>query len=251
MKKREYNLPAKMSLETAIVINVIFVFTPSWVSLPVSQLFGTIVIIYYAFFSMKVHENELGLSLKMSKDAITVIIAFVVITLVGLVGIALIFDCFKTYALYDLESISEISQLEYGTIGVLGEIDNLIFPMLAIRQLLPVLALSLNPLLFGIVFASLFESIICFGILFPVIFRRYGYWRALLISAVVFTAWHPDVFTDVFALIPIFTLAIVFSRLYVETRSLYPTIVLHACWNFTIYIFVTMYNWGMLQPPVP
>ncbi len=247
MKRCAYNLPAKMSLKTAAWLCAIFLLIPGWPWFPLSEIFGIGIILYYIFRSEG--ENELGLSLNLSSDSVLVIIVLISATVISLIGFGFMIDVFKAYAPFEPELDGVVTQLHCAGLTEGVDIDRLIYPMFAFKRLLPVLYLSIKPLLTLVVFAPVFESIVIFAILFPVIFRKYGFWRAILITALVFAGIHHYVYIDIFAFGFIFTSAIGDALLYVETRSLYPTIVFHACWNFILYIVSAMINWGMLTPP--
>ena len=249
MTQRDYDLPATVSLKWAVVLAVFSGLSPSWPSAPIIQILGLCIILFFAIHPG--YKNELGLSWRVSKDAIIVMAAIVSITIIGLIGLGMIVDTIKIIIPYDFDMYGDIRQVSYFRTDYFVEFKTHVHLMLAERQLLPVLALSIQPLLLTVVFAPLFESVFMFGILFPVLYREFGYKRAVIASAIAFTLFHPPIYSSLFALIAILFSAFINAVLYAETKSLYPTIVFHACWNFSIHVFITIANWGLPPPVVP
>ncbi len=248
MKKCEYNLPATVSLKWAVVLFVITGLSPSWPSVPILQILGTIIILYFLIHPG--YKNELGLDWRISKDAITVMVAILSMTIIGLIGLGLMVDVIKSMIPYDFEMYADI-QVNYYLVDKFDDFKTFVYLMLAGKQLLPVVVLSIKPLLLLAVFAPLFESVVAFGMLFPVLFREFGYRRSVIVTAIAFTALHPPVYSSLMTFGVILFSAVINAMLYAETRSLYPTIVFHACWNFSNFVFITISSWGLPPPAVP
>jgi hypothetical protein len=216
--------------------------------LPLGQIFAAGVIIYFLFRSDG--ENELGLGLNISrgaKKAMVIIIAAIMVLDVG------IYIFFK-YAKPDYTTIPEIGphQFEqYPYKDYYGwEPDEEIYEALADRDVMLVLPRLVKPFLILVVMAPISETVIYFGILLPVVWRRYSYRRALWVAPLIFMLMHFRPFNfDVTNYPFYFLIGVLFAWLYPRTQSSYPSITLHVCWNLSIYVTQTIFNWG-LPPPL-
>jgi hypothetical protein len=248
IKNREYNLPAKFQYRTAIIITIIFSILPDFPKLPLGQIFAAGVIVYFLFRSNG--ENELGLSVKISrgaKKASAIIIAItIVLNVVILIG--------AEYEKPDYTTIPEIGphqfeQSPYADSHGWGP-DERIYQALTDKDMMLVLRYLVKRLLISVVMAPISESAIYFAMLFPVIWRRYSYRRALWVVPLIFMLMHfrPSDF-DVIDYPSSFISGVLFALPYAKTRSLYPSIILHVCWNTSCYAMLTIFNWG-LPPPL-
>jgi hypothetical protein len=246
IKNREYNLPAKFQYRTAIIITIIFSILPDFPKLPLGQIFAAGVIVYFLFRSNG--ENELGLSVKISrgaKKASAIIIAItIVLNVVILIG--------AEYEKPDYTTIPEIGphqfeQSPYADSHGWGP-DERIYQALTDKDMMLVLRYLVKRLLISVVMAPISESAIYFAMLFPVIWRRYSYRRALWVVPLIFMLMHFRPFNAFYYFLN-FVTAIPFAWLYAKTRSSYPSIILHVCWNLSIYVTQTIFNWG-LPPPL-
>lgn len=248
IKNREYNLPAKFQYRTAIIITIIFFILPDFPKLPIGQIFAAGVIIYFLFRSDG--ENELGLSLKISRGAKKASAIIIAITIV----LNVVMFIAAEYEKPDYTTIPEIGPHQFEQIPYEDfygwEPDEKIHQALTDRDMMLVLRYLVKPLSLIVVMAPISESAIYFGMLFPVIWRRYSYRRALWVVPLIFMLIHfePSNF-DVIDCPSYFLSGVLFALPYAKTRSLYPSIILHGCWNLSGYVMITILNWG-LPPPL-
>ncbi len=85
-----------------------------------------------------------------------------------------------------------------------------------------------------VVIAPLFEEYICRGILFGSLRQRYGTTRAVLLSALFFGVLH----LQPVAVINAFVIGVVLAMVYAITRTLWSSILLHACNNLIAYLLI-------------
>jgi membrane protease YdiL (CAAX protease family) len=78
-----------------------------------------------------------------------------------------------------------------------------------------------------VVVAPLVEETFFRGFVFAGMRSRHGWVRAAVISALVFAAAH----LDLLFFIPRFLLGYLFAFIYDRSRSLWPSMILHAAWN--------------------
>ncbi|TGB01492.1 CPBP family intramembrane glutamic endopeptidase [Halobacillus salinus] len=90
-------------------------------------------------------------------------------------------------------------------------------------------------ILLPVVFAPITEEIIFRKIIFGSIYKKTNFWVAVIVSALVFGAFHFD-FTH---MLVYFSMGVVFAFLYVKTRSIITPIVAHMAMNS--FVVVTQY----------
>ncbi|MCA0970429.1 CPBP family intramembrane metalloprotease [Halobacillus litoralis] len=86
-----------------------------------------------------------------------------------------------------------------------------------------------------VLFAPITEEIIFRKIIFGSIYKRTNFWVAVIVSALVFGAFHFD-FTH---MLVYFSMGVVFAFLYVKTRSIITPIVAHMAMNS--FVVITQY----------
>jgi len=125
-----------------------------------------------------------------------------------------------------------------------------IYEALADRDMKLVIPYLVKPLLIAVVMAPISETVIFFGMLFPVVWRRYSYRRAIWVTPLIFMLIHFEPSDFDVTYYPFYFLSgVILTWPYAKTRSLYPSIILHGCWNTSCYVMLTIFNWG-LPPPL-
>ena len=87
----------------------------------------------------------------------------------------------------------------------------------------------------AVVTAAVAEELLCRGLLFETLYKRWGVKRSILISSLFFGLIHFDPATAVIALVA----GIIFGVLYVRTSSLYTTIIIHAINNALAFALIS------------
>ena len=237
-----YDLPADFSLYMAAVIVVVFVFTPTSPSFPLSQIVAVGVIVYFSWLTPG--PIKLGLSFNISRQGWRAIILISAVTLLVLLLTLLLMSMAKGEYYEGATQNEDIWRQEtFEFIGSWAP-DTLIHKSLYEKDLGSVIRYTAKPFLGMVIMASTFETIIIFGILFPTIWRRNGYRKALLAVPLVFALLH--IFrTSIPGFVIIYLNGVVQALLYAKTKSLYPAITLHVCWNLNILLFFCFMNWGL------
>jgi len=237
-----YDLPADYSLYMAAVVTVVFLFTPGSPSLPVSQIIAVGVIVYFSCLTPG--QNKLGLSFNISRQGCRAIILISAVTILVLSLSLFLISIAKSEYKGGVTQDEDIWRQEtFEFIGSWAP-DTSIHKSLYEKDLGSVIRYAGKPFIGLVIFASTFETIIIFGILFPAIWRRNGYWRALLGVPLVFALLH-ILHTSVVGFVIIYLNGLVQAVLYAKTKSLYPAITLHVCWNLNILLFFCFMNWGL------
>jgi membrane protease YdiL (CAAX protease family) len=83
--------------------------------------------------------------------------------------------------------------------------------------------------LMAVGFAPLAEEYLFRGLLFRALDREWGGWKAVLGSAAFFAIYHPTL-----AWLPVFSVGAANAILFRKSKSLFPAVVLHAVYNFTV-----------------
>jgi membrane protease YdiL (CAAX protease family) len=94
----------------------------------------------------------------------------------------------------------------------------------------------------GIVLAPLVEEIFFRGFLFGGLHQKYGWKKAAVISAAIFSIGH----LQLAILIPAFLLGLVFAYLYHRSNSIFPGMILHLIVNS--FTFGMLYLFSLLEP---
>lgn len=76
------------------------------------------------------------------------------------------------------------------------------------------------------------EEILFRGFIYTALRKRLGIYIGIIVSSLIFTLVHSFEYAGLLALFPIFILGIILAYLYERNKSLYPSIFLHACYNF-------------------
>jgi len=230
----------------ATVVVVIFLFPPAGPSLPVSQIIAAGVIVYFASFEPR--PNKLGLSFQIAPQAKRAIFLILAIT----AAVLLLSWIFIAYAKYDFiqRGIEDSEIWRQGNFEFFGSWapDSAIYQSLYKKDLPSVLKYAFKPILGMVVFAGVFETVIFFGVLFPVLWKRNKYVPAILITSLIFALAH-ILRTNFPGFFIIIGTGLIQAMLYSKTKSLYPSIVFHLCWNFNIVYFICLMNWGV--PYIP
>ena len=142
----------------------------------------------------------------------------------------------------------EVSELS--TVGVLRELGvGLLVGALLVATVIGILAglgayevtgsngwsLSLLTPLAEMVFAGVFEEILCRGIIFRITEKSLGSWAALVISAVLFGLAHiAGAGAGVLAIVITVVAGALFAAAFMVTRRLWLCIGIHVAWNYTL-----------------
>ncbi len=239
--KHPYNLPLRVPMRTAAVLTVAVVLAPTNPGMPIAQIVCAGIIAFFWIESPR--QNQLGMSLPISKRSKRVLI----IVVAGMIAFLLLSILTAGSTREDMiehpfGNLPTPKQLPYDFLGEWAP-DPAIHQGLTQKDSAEVLKFLVKPIIGTIVLAPINETIIMFGLLFPAVWRQYGYFRGLLGVPFIFALVH--VFqTGPFAFILIFISGFLQAYLYARTKSIYPSIVLHACWNLFILASVTIINWG-------
>jgi len=255
LKGRECDLPARLSFRPAGFLVFIYLL-PSvfagnrWLSAIIGLAIVISFIVRAAFCRS---ENELGMSLRLNRPAKCALLVVLILTLVivplVLTGLYCLGEAVKPVIIFDPESDPEFSkQLSYDFLGPCTP-DDSIYEAIAARDLKGVFSASAKTILGIIVFVPIFETIILFGFIVPIVWKNRSAGKTLWIVPLIFSIFHPDAFLRPVALMSVFISGYVMTYLYMRTRSMYPSIVLHFCNNAFAFLWITIFNWG-LPPPL-
>ncbi len=100
-------------------------------------------------------------------------------------------------------------------------------------------------ILTGVIFAPLVEEIFFRGFLFQGFRQRYGWEKAALLSAALFSLSH----LDPASLIPTFVLGFIFAYLYHRSNSIWPGVIMHFLTN--AFSFCLLFGLAELQKLIP
>ena len=92
-------------------------------------------------------------------------------------------------------------------------------------------------IIFGIssvVIAPLYEELLFRGIIFPKLIQKTNFLTAVILSSLIFAILH----FHLSALLPLFSLSLILSLIYLQTLSLWPCIFLHALFNLISIILI-------------
>ncbi|MEZ5357928.1 MAG: CPBP family intramembrane glutamic endopeptidase [Candidatus Zixiibacteriota bacterium] len=106
---------------------------------------------------------------------------------------------------------------------------------------------SVRPLINIVLLPSIIESILVFSLLLSVLLKHISARKSIIIVSVYFALLH--IFQA--GLIGTFIIALsapLDAWLYIKSKSLYPTILYHAMWNFTIFFQICFLNLGLFPP---
>lgn len=237
-----FDIIGKSRLHTAIFILIIFMMLPNPAVFPMGYLFALSVVIFKR--NLLGRDHDLGLSLTVS----AVGKKYILIILGAILAINGLFFLIVTYIKYRafIESpweVAGLTQVSYDLIDGWGP-DPAIHQALVNVDMGAIFMLSIKPLIRLSILAPLAESIIVFNIVMSALANRLRKRKLIWVTAAIFTAGHILPFHPV-GLIIIGLTALPQAWLCVRSQSLYPTIVFHACWNTTLYAFVTIINLGM------
>jgi membrane protease YdiL (CAAX protease family) len=87
----------------------------------------------------------------------------------------------------------------------------------------------------AMLFAPIFEELLCRGLIFEMIRKRWGDKMTILISSLFFGLMHLDVATAIVAIVA----GVIFGVLYVRTSSLFVTIIIHSINNAMAYALIS------------
>ena len=85
-----------------------------------------------------------------------------------------------------------------------------------------------------VIMTPLLEELFFRGFVYTIIKNRYGFVKAVIISAVIFALVHADIY---YRFIPLITAGLVLPYIYEKSRSLMAPIICHSVYNFIIIIF--------------
>jgi len=222
----------------AIVASIIYLALPSWWFLPLSEMYAIGIILYCVRKYPGL--DRLGLGRPLPTGAKKAIIIITIVTSALLAGLIVLGMVDRSHAGADQMLIRHQVKYPY----TIWAPDNNITDAFAQRDLVGALLYSIKPFILLAILAPIFETIFVFGITFPALFKRFGYRKALWWLTILFTLGHLANATNVIAILIIFISAIAMCILYTETRSLYPSIILHICHNTLIYALYLVVNWG-------
>jgi membrane protease YdiL (CAAX protease family) len=243
--KHPYDLPAQFPLRVAVIIVILYMFTPFWPPVLIAPVIGAGSIVYYAIQSNG--RNQLGMSLSISSKAKRYIRVIVVTTAAVLLSWCIFITIVKHLAIHDPEFTEfPVEQVPYEWPKGWGAGDEL-GDALFHKNLIGVIRDVSLPILWVVILGPLLETVVFIGMLFPVIWRDYGYRRAIIIVPLLFAVLH--IFQQQpYIMVLTFVNGYIQALLYARTKSIYPSIVLHACWNLTVVSIVTIFNWGLPSP---
>lgn len=89
------------------------------------------------------------------------------------------------------------------------------------------------------IFAGICEEIFCRGILLKYLAKWKGKIFALIVSSIVFTAFHITRYQDINSLANVFLMGIILGAIFIVTKSLYMSIGLHFAWDFYLSLLGT------------
>jgi membrane protease YdiL (CAAX protease family) len=257
LKGREYDLPARLSFRPSGFLVFIYLLPPYFIGdTPIKAIIGMSVVLFFiarAVFYRS--ENELGLSLRLNRSAKRTLLVVLILTLIiaplALTGLYCLVEVVKAVYLFYPESYSEVEQLSYDFLGLTGSFspDESIYEALAARDLKGVFYASVKTILGIMVFVPIFETIILFGFIVPIVWKNRSAGKTLWIVPLIFSILHPHAFLRPVALMNVFISGYIMTYLYMRTRSMYPSIILHFCNNTFTYLWITILNWG-LPPPL-
>jgi membrane protease YdiL (CAAX protease family) len=238
LRDRVYDLPGQLPMRIAVVSAIVYFVLPSFWYFPLSELYGIGVIFY---FVKRGHGlDQFGLTRSSSPKAKKAVF----ITFFGTVLLLVVLICLGMIDNANLTSEQASIRHQAAYPYPLWPPDNRIADAFAQRDMHHALLYSVKPFIFLAILAPVFETIFAFGIVFPALFRRFGYRKALWWLTIVFTLAHLGSATNLVALSLIFASAVAMCVLYAETMSLYPSIILHICHNILIYALYFVVNWG-------
>lgn len=246
-RKIPYNLPAKFPVKTGLILGLIMLAADDYPGLPLGSIVGIIVIIHFFHFSRG--ENELGLRWRLTtrtRWTIVVIVSFVLCTFIFF---AAAMDYYKTFI--DLEPDAAEFFAEQQKISLIAEEWNpppALYSALENKDIGATIDHLTGTFFVALISAPIWESVSVFGLIFPVLYRRFGYRKSILAAALIFVLMHSHYFGAPDTVILLYISALIDGALYVYTRSLYPAIIAHAGHNFLSVAIQAAFNWG-LPPP--
>ncbi|WP_234123558.1 CPBP family intramembrane glutamic endopeptidase [Clostridium hydrogenum] len=89
------------------------------------------------------------------------------------------------------------------------------------------------------IFAGICEEIFCRGILLNYLAKWKGEIFALIVSSIIFTAFHITRYQDINSLTNVFLMGIILGITFIVTKSLYMPIGLHFAWDFYLDLWST------------
>jgi membrane protease YdiL (CAAX protease family) len=238
LQKREYNLPGQFPMRFAIVATIIYLALPSWWFLPLSEIYGIGMIIY----CVKKYPglDKLGLERPLTPKAKKAIFMI-------LIGAATLFIILIVLVIVDRTDPTSNQtpfhhQVKYPY--SMWPPDDKITDAFSHRDLKRAILYSIKPFILLGLLAPIFETIFVFGMTFPALFKRFGYSKAFWWLTIIFVLSHLTNAANVVSLSLVFISSAAMSILYAETRSLFPSIALHICYNSLIYSLYFVINWG-------
>lgn len=122
------------------------------------------------------------------------------------------------------------------------------FDAMAARDVQGIVATTIPHFAIVVIILPFIETVITCGIWLPAAAKRFGRHRGILLVGVIFALLH--VFQVPFVAVGVILISsLIMLRLYVITDSLYPSLLMHTCWNFSMSMLGIMYNWGLPAPP--
>jgi len=239
---RKYDLHADFSIKCALALLFIYMFLPDSPKLPIAPVFGVVVIIYFAAFGGGL--AQIGLSFDLARNAKRSTIIILGIFAVIILGSAVFVSLGKASAIDEPdENAGLFTQESYEFLGSWAPSEK-IHGSLNEKDSGGVIKQSLKPIVGVVICKSLFETLFFFGMFFPVIWRKYSYKRALIWVPLLFAVLHV-MHTSLVGFVIIYFNGVLQAALYARTKSLYPAIALHICWNLNILLFIHFLNWGL------
>ncbi|MDD4050672.1 MAG: type II CAAX endopeptidase family protein [candidate division Zixibacteria bacterium] len=229
-------------MKTACAAGIFYiVLTVAPITAPYAEAMLVGILLYYGFCSNG--ENELGLGWPLSRSPWNALIVIAGVTLVLLAIIIFLFGWLKLHCLAD--PITAFIPLERAPLDKIPRwaVSEECYTALANMNIAQSASYLWQPFVIATISAPIGESVTLFGMLFPALFQRYGYGKALTITSLLFMILHLPNYP--IALAFILASGFVDCILYVKTRSLYPTIIFHSCWNLVIFSVPVVWDWGL------
>ena len=253
---KQYNLPAKSSNKVAIALCAIYILIPNMV---LAECFGISIIIYYCIkdYRLKI-ENEFGLGFqliwKTKRLIVLLLFIYLIVTPLGMYGLnyQLEESRFNNNSQIKPEYDS-LNQISYNILNIPEFLrpSTEIYAALEHRNTKIVINSSIKPIIGGVIIVPIVETTMIFGLLVPVVWRRYNYKTTLLVVPLIFGILHFDAINRPLSLLLPLLLGFLWTYYYMSTRSLYPAILIHSWVNFSLYILITIVNWGLPPSPLP
>ncbi|MCK5127287.1 MAG: CPBP family intramembrane metalloprotease [candidate division Zixibacteria bacterium] len=205
---------------------------------PIFAILGLGVIVYYCTINPRC--NRLGFRLTPSAKRALIIIPIIYL-IINVFSFIMIQDVkYELHMAHEslIEDSPPIEKYYYAEWEPDSRFDNAVFT----GSFSPALLLCWKKFLLLGVLAPIYETVFFFAILFPALWAKYSYRKAMLIVTIVFLILHIP-YLNLFSIWLYILFVIISIAIYVKTKSIYPLIVYHALENITSLAFGIYLNW--------